>query len=158
MNILHPPFVHFVVALPVAALFAQLTYLATGERTYAKVALRILAFTLLMGLFALYTGNVDAEKLQGTKELTGAAAQLLESHRSFGIWLLGILGLTIVVKWIAAAKASHSWEKLALLGILVTIAATLYQGNRGGELVYRYGAGVNPKSLQQSVTPSQPKE
>jgi uncharacterized membrane protein len=161
MNVLHPPFVHFVVALPVAALFAQLTYLATGERTYAKVALRILAFTLLMGIFAFYTGGVDAEKIADARAILPGGLQTLEAHRSFGLWLLAILFAAIVVKWIAASKASRSWEKLALGMILITIAATLYQGNKGGELVYRYSAGIGGKILEKRLqadpaSPSKP--
>ena len=151
MNVLHPPFVHFVVALPVAALFAQLTYLATGERTYAKVALRILAFTLLMGIFAFYTGGVDAEKIEASRAILSAGLQTLEAHRSFAAWLLAILFATIVVKWIAASKESHSWEKLALGMILITIAATLYHGNKGGELVYKYSAGIDGKILEKRL-------
>ncbi len=163
MNVLHPPFVHFVVALPVAALFAQLTFLATKERTYAKVSLRILAFTLLMGVFAYFTGEIDAEKIQAAQTMVPGGIQALEAHQSFAFWVLAILFATIVIKWIAAAKESLSWEKLALGMILLSIAATLYQGNKGGSLVYKYAAGIDSKILKQrtqnsSLNPKQTKE
>ena len=155
MNVLHPPFVHFVVALPVAALLSQLTYLANGEKTYAKVALRILAFTFLMALFAIYTGNQDAAKVLADHDIIPGGVQILEQHRSFATVTAVILFLTLLVKWVAAAKASHSWEKFALLMIILSIAATLYQGNKGGELVYRYSGGIDKKIIEKRI--EQPK-
>ena len=154
MNVLHPPFVHFVIALPVAALLSQLTYLANGEKTYAKVTLRILAFTLLMALFAIYTGNVDAAKVLADHDILQNGLQQLEAHRTFAWLLVSLLLLTLVVKWIAAAKDSHSWEKIALVMILVTIAATLYQGNKGGGLVYRYSGGIDQKVIEKRIEQS----
>ena len=77
MNVLHPPFVHFVVALPVAALLSQLTYLANKEEIYAKVSLRILSFTFLMAIFAIYTGNVDADKVLMSHNILNSGVNVL---------------------------------------------------------------------------------
>ena len=156
MNVLHPPFVHFVVALPVAALLSQLTYLATGDKTYAKVTLRILAFTFLMALFAIYTGNLDAAKVLADHDILSAGTRILEQHKSFATVTAVILFLTLLAKWIAAAKASSSWEKFALLMILLTITSTLYQGNKGGVLVYRYSGGIDQKIIEKRI--QQPQE
>jgi len=140
MNVLHPPFVHFVVALPVAALLSQLTFLANREEIYAKVALRILSFTFLMTLFAIYTGDADADKVLMSHDILNNGMHILNEHKSFAWIVLLILFLTILTKWIASSKKSIGWEKIALFMIILTIISTLYQGNMGGSLVYKYSA------------------
>ena len=106
---------------------------------------------------------MDAEKIRTAGAILPAGLSTLEAHRSFATWLLVILFLTIIVKWIAASKESRSRGKLALGMILITNDATLYQGNKGRELVYRYSAGIDGKIIDKRLetprpNPTQPKE
>jgi len=151
MNVLHPPFVHFIVALPVAALFSQLTYLATDDRTYSKAAFRIIAFTLLMGLFALYTGMSDAERVVKSGAILSTGLNVLGAHKTFGFIVVGIIAITTLAKWIAVSKGSRRVEKLSLLLIILTILTSLYQGNQGGSLVYKNGAAIDNKIIQKRM-------
>jgi uncharacterized membrane protein len=151
MFVTHPPFVHFVVALPFAALFSQLTYLVTKDFTYSKAAFRILAFSLLMGLFALYTGVVDAENVLKNHEILQRGVLLLSQHKTLGFIVVTLLLLSTLAKWIAVSKKSLKMEKLSLFLIIVTILASLYQGNKGGELVYKNGAGIDGKIIQKRI-------
>ncbi len=151
MYVTHPPFVHFVVALPFAALFSQLTFLATKDLTYSKAAFRILAFSLLMGFFALYTGTVDAENVLKKHEILKQGVSLLAAHKSFAFILITLLLLGTITKWIAVAKSSLKMEKISLIFIIAIILASLYQGNKGGELVYKNSAGIDGKIIQKRI-------
>jgi len=148
MNVLHPPFVHFVVALPVAAFFSQMTYLATREAGYSKAAFRIMAMTFLASLFALYTGMSDAQRVLDGHHLLPAGLSLLATHKTLGIITVVLLLITTIVKWLAISRASISLEKVAVLFIVLTLLTVLYQGRQGGTLVYKHGAGIDTKIVQ----------
>ncbi|WP_201353091.1 DUF2231 domain-containing protein [Hydrogenimonas urashimensis] len=155
MNVLHPPFVHFVIALPLAAFFSQVTYLATLDKTYSKAATRILALSLLISLFALYGGFLDAEKILADHDILEKGVAVLNSHKTFGFIVVGFLALTTFLKWLATNKDLVMLEKISLLLIILTIIATLYQGNHGGSLVYKYSAGIDNRIVNQRVEESQ---
>jgi uncharacterized membrane protein len=148
MNVLHPPFVHFVIALPFAALFSQLTFLATKDETYSKAATRILAFAFLVGLFAIYGGISDAQKILSDGNILPYGKAILKNHRNLGIITVIVLAITTILKWYALDKKSFKYEKLSLVFIILTILFTLYQGNMGGKLVYKYSAGIDNKIIK----------
>ena len=145
MNVLHPPFVHFVVALPVVALFSQLTYMATRDLAYSKAAFRIIAMTMLASFFALYSGMADAQSILDGQHILKKGLDVLADHKTLGIITVVLLVVTTLVKWFAVSRKSHGIEVLAAFLILVTIATTLYQGNLGGKIVYQYGGGIDTK-------------
>ncbi len=148
MNVLHPPFVHFVIALPFAAPFSHLTFLATKDKTYSKAATRILAFALLVSFFAIYGGISDAQKILNDGNILNYGKAVLKSHKTLGIITVVVLGITTVLKWYALDRSSFKLEKLSLVFIIITIAFTLYQGNMGGKLVYKYSAGIDSKIVK----------
>ncbi len=148
MNVLHPPFVHFVIALPLAALFSQLTYLGTGNITYSKAAIRIMAFALLTSFFAVFSGIIDAQEVMRSHHILESGLSVLSAHKTFGFVVVAILLITTVVKWFAISKGSLSLEKFSVVLIILTIATSLYQGKQGGSLVYEYGAGVSKQAIE----------
>ena len=145
MNVLHPPFVHFVVALPVVALFSQLTYMATRNIAYSKAAFRIIAMTMLASFFALYSGMADAQTILEGQHILKKGLDILADHKTLGIITALLLVVTTLVKWLAISRKSHGIEVLAAFLILTTIATTLYQGRQGGKIVYQYGGGIDTK-------------
>lgn len=147
MNVLHPPFVHFVVALPVAAFFSQMTYLATRETGYSKAAFRIMAMTFLASLFALYTGMSDAQRVLDGHHLLPAGLSLLATHKTLGIITVVLLLVTTIIKWLAVSRDSLPLEKVAVLFIVLTVLTVLYQGRQGGTLVYQHGGGIATKVI-----------
>jgi len=148
MNVLHPPFVHFVVALPVAALFSQITYLVTRESAYSKAAFRIMAMTFLASLFALYTGIGDAQRITDAHQLASVGLDTLSNHKTLGIITVVLLLIASLIKWLAVSRTSAAMEKLAMILILLTVLTVLYQGRQGGKIVYQYGGGIETKILQ----------
>ena len=151
MNILHPPFVHFVVALPVIALFSQFTYMVTKDKAYSKAALRIIAFALLASIFSVITGLSDVQKILENHTIVQDGLNILDNHKTFGFIVVAILLATSLTKWFAISKDSPSLENLSLILIMIALAVSLYQGRSGGTLVYKYSAGIDNKVIEQRV-------
>ncbi len=152
MNVLHPPFVHFVIALPLAALFSQLTYLGTGNLTYSKAAIRIMAFALLVSFFAVFSGIIDAQEVMRTDNILESGLAVLNNHKIFGFVVVAILLLTTVVKWFAISRVSLSLEKFSIVLIILSIATSLYQGKQGGSLVYKHAAGISKHVIEARIS------
>lgn len=151
MNILHPPFVHFIVALPVIALFSQFTYMVTKDKAYSKAALRIIAFALLTSIFAVMSGLSDAQKILENHTIIQDGITILNSHKTFGFIVVAILLVTSLTKWFAISKDSTSLENLSLVLIILSLSVSLYQGRSGGTLVYEYSAGIHNKVIEQRI-------
>ncbi|QOR61056.1 DUF2231 domain-containing protein [Sulfurovum sp. ST-21] len=152
MNVLHPPFVHFVIALPLAALFSQLTYLKTADRTYSKAAIRIMVLASLVSFFAIFSGLIDAGKIIQNQNILKSGLPLLDHHKVFGFVVVFILLITTLTKWLALSKNSLTLEKLSLSLIILSISVSLYQGNKGGSIVYKYSGGVDTQIIMNRVS------
>jgi len=151
MNIIHPPFVHFVVALPVVALFSQFTYMVTKDKAYSKAALRIIVFAFLASILSVISGISDAQALIENQNIIQEGVNVLNSHKIFGFVVVAILLVTSLAKWFAISKDSSALENLSLVLIMILLTASLYQGRSGGTLVYKYSAGIDNKIITQRV-------
>lgn len=149
MNLLHPPFVHFVVALPVVALFSQFTYMVTKDKSYSKAALRIIAFSFLTSILAIFGGINDAQRIMDNQNILQEGIIFLDNHKTLGFIVMFILLATTLTKWFAISKDSSLLENISLVLIMITLIGALYQGRSGGELVYKYSAGVDNKIITQ---------
>ncbi|EQB34851.1 hypothetical protein M947_10295 [Sulfurimonas hongkongensis] len=143
MNILHPPFVHFVVALPLIALFSQFTYFVTKDKAYSKAAFRIVGFAMLVSFLAIISGINDVEKIIENQNIVQEGISALNTHKIFGFVVVAILIATSVVKWFAISKNSALYENISFVLIVTLVTVSLYQGRSGGMLVYKYSAGID---------------
>ena len=151
MNVMHPPFVHFVVALPVVALFSQFTYMVTKDKAYSKAATRIIAFALLVSLFAVLSGLSDAEKVMDSNRILQEGVNVLNNHKIFGFVVVAILFVTTLTKWFALSKNSSRLEYLSIALIILACMTSLYQGRSGGSIVYQYTGGIDSQVIVQRV-------
>ncbi len=151
MNVMHPPFVHFVVALPVVALFSQFTYMVTKDKAYSKAATRIIAFALLVSLFAVLSGLSDAEKVMDANKILQEGVNVLNNHKIFGFVVVAILFVTTVTKWFALSKNSSRLEYLSIALIILASMTSLYQGKNGGSIVYQYSGGIDNQVIVKRV-------
>ena len=151
MNVMHPPFVHFVVALPVVALFSQFTYMVTKDKAYSKAATRIMAFALLVSLFAVLSGLSDAEKVMDSNKILQEGVNVLNNHKIFGFVVVAILFVTTVTKWFALSKNSSRLEYLSIALIILASMTSLYQGKNGGSIVYQYSGGIDNQVIVKRV-------
>ncbi len=151
MNVIHPPFVNFIIALPFVALFSQLTYIFTRDKAYSKAALRIMGFTLLISLFAVFSGLGDAEKIIKGHMILQDGIQVINSHKIFGLLVVAILLVTTLTKWFAISKNSSLLENISIVLIIVTLMASLYQGRSGGSIVYKYSGGIDNRIIKKRM-------
>jgi uncharacterized membrane protein len=159
MNVMHPPFVHFVVALPLVALFSQFTYMVTKDKAYSKAATRIIGFALLVSLFAVLSGLSDAEKIMdghtilqdGVNAILQDGVNVLNNHKILGFVVVAILFVTTLTKWFALSKNSSRLEYLSIALIFIVLMTSLYQGRSGGSLVYKYAGGIDNQVITQRV-------
>ncbi len=151
MNVMHPPFVHFVVALPVVALFSQFTYMVTKDKAYSKAATRIIAFALLVSFAAVLSGLNDAEKIMGTTMILQEGVNVLNNHKILGFVVVALLFVTTLTKWFALSKNSYALEYLSVALISIVLMTSLYQGRNGGSLVYQYSGGIDNQVIAKRV-------
>ena len=152
MNVMHPPFVHFVVALPFVALFSQFTYMVTKDKAYSKAAIRIIGFALIVSFFAVLSGLNDADKIIVGHTIVQEGMDALGNHKLFGFVVVAILLLTTIVKWFAISKDSAVLENLSIALIIIVLMTSLYQGRSGGSIVYQYAGGIDSKVVMQRVS------
>jgi uncharacterized membrane protein len=136
--LLHPPIVHFAIVIPVFILLLELINIIMKRRGLTITT--FLFFTMLIVIFfaAFVTGKTDGSETWDM--LTKAGQEDLKEHKLIGIYLMLATVVVMFAKLFAMAIRKW-WMKLIYLLILIGfVAAVLYQGKEGGELVYKYGA------------------
>lgn len=149
---IHPLIVHFPIAFLVGAIGADLLSLVVRRWRWlrpATVALYVVGgastvVTYLTGTWAADAVSVPAE-----------AQSVLTEHSNLGWWTMWFFGTYALVR-----LGAHLWSKtrglIAVQGLLFAIALggsyLLYEtGDRGAEMVYRYGVGVSQPETEEAT-------
>ncbi len=142
MHPIHPMVVHFPIALLLASLLFDLVSLRWRGQEFRATSLSLLALGVLAALVALYTGHVAEEAVEHSGTIP---KQAIETHEvlAFAVfWVFaGLLGLRLLSYWGWIRERSLLVLFLGAGGSVLLLVASYY----GGELVYRYGAGVFPR-------------
>ncbi len=136
--LMHPPVVHFAIVIPVFILLLEIINLVMKRRGLTITT--FVFFTLLMVIYfaAFVTGKTDGSE---TWDMLSQAGQAdLKEHKLIGIYLM--LGTVVIFFLKLFSMALRTWwmKLLYLLALIGFVAAVLYQGKEGGELVYKHGA------------------
>jgi uncharacterized membrane protein len=138
---LHPVFVHFPIALLVAAwVLYILFFFRVAEKPWGFPAYIALLAGTVMLIPALISGSIAEELV----EKNSPAHEVVSNHEIAG-YVLAWLAV-MLTGW--ASWRQKSWKRseagmfLGLLSLLVAIL--FYAGSLGGELVYQHGTGVTP--------------
>ena len=134
----HPIFVHFSIALTGASFTFDLAGALLGRTSLAAAGWWTLALSAGMTLGTVATGIVSRLRLPLEE---GPARSYLRTHMALGPIFFGLLLAASI--WRAALwerSTAVGWTYLTAVGALVLLMAV--QGYLGGELVYRFGAGV----------------
>lgn len=148
---LHPVVDHFTVALIVVAVLVDLA----ASLLWSRFWLRYMALTLLiLGTASAFasqvTGGWEAERIWDS--LSGPGKELLKRHGWWGHYLpYAFLVLALWRIIIQFAGFAYRTRPIYLIVAIIGLAAILYQGDLGGDLVYDYGAGT--ALLQAAATP-----
>ena len=143
--LLHPVAVHFAVVLPLVILILELINLIT-KRKALSITVYIL-FVLLVAVFAAAyaTGLTDGKEAGPLLSKEGMAA--LKSHQLLGTYLVYLALLPLLLK-VVSLMVKKGWSRaLYSIALVVVIALTFFQAEKGSELVYAYGANVSSQQI-----------
>lgn len=142
--LLHPPLVHFAIVLPLVALFFQISYSVSNNYIYSQWASRILIIAAMFMLAAWYTGGLQGQDVYPF--LSDEGQTVLKQHKDIGLYLMVVTIILAIVKFIACKTRHVVLETIVLIGLLAASSGLAYQGFIGGDVVYKYGGGVENHS------------
>jgi len=133
---LHPPVVHFAIALTMTGvIFEILGFLLNRE------SLKHAGFwTFISGVVAVWGAMLTGHEAEEVIEdfLTGDAKKILETHEELGEilpYIFTVLGGLRLYLWFRENKKLYY---LFLAGAVISIGLVGYQGKLGGTLVYEH--------------------
>lgn len=141
---LHPSLVHLPIAMLPVAIGADVAGHATGNRSLMDAGKRAIGIAAVGAAVSALSGLIAQEEVN----VEGKTMDMLITHRNLN------LGLTITAALMAAWRAKRRRPTLAYLGLGLTgIAGVTYSAWLGGQLVYKYGVGVEPAGGQYRENP-----
>jgi uncharacterized membrane protein len=134
---LHPMTVHFPIALYLLGVLLTVGYLWRGYRDYERFAFWSFILSWIATVVASVVGLFDQNQL----EISDPRREYVNPHITAGLALLVINGILLYMRlrW-PNVLSSHRWPYLGLM--LLGLIAVLTTAWLGGELVYRWGVGV----------------
>jgi uncharacterized membrane protein len=141
----HPLFVHFPIALWIAALVFELAARVAKQDALHRAACAVLALGALAAVPAVMTGW----SAEAAVPAAGAAHDVKELHESLMVTssilsaVLAVLGLFVLPRRpLAALRAAF------VVGLLVLAGMVAVGADRGAMLVYHYGTSVDWAAAQ----------
>ena len=134
----HPIFVHFAMALTIFGFGLDWLGSARGRDLWQYAGrLSFFAGVVAIGL-AVVSGWIEQELPGPASAFDEQIQHLLLYHEYVGYGLLGVFLMLAVVRLRIHTRLPVAFVILAIVGLI----GLVIQGYLGGELVYRYGAGV----------------
>lgn len=136
---LHAMAVHFPIALLIIGFFSEIVGLIFKKTFFNKAAL----YFLILGTFGTIVSYLSGDAAgEGIEEgALGKAIALHEQAASITLWLS--IATTLVYGAVELFKYRHKWTKLIIVLLFTALIASVTRtGYLGGQLVYKYGAGV----------------
>jgi uncharacterized membrane protein len=137
----HPALVH----VPIALLIVGFLFEAAGRLSGAEWLPRAAAALLLLGALGAGAAFVSGKAAEERAEDQGVPEAPIESHESAGTATLIVAGLAAVLKLAELTVLKRRARVAGVLALVAYAAAAVLvgiTGFRGGELVYKHGAGV----------------
>jgi uncharacterized membrane protein len=137
--LMHPPIVHFLIAMPVIVLLLEVLNLMMKKKAVGGVSFLLLVLTMVAAVAAYFTGLTDGK--EAYPALTEAAKAALGDHKQLGAYIL--IGSAVVLVLKLLAMLGNKFLKALYILILIIFLVLLFkQGKEGGELVYTHGVNV----------------
>ncbi len=140
---LHPPIVHFAIALTIIGVIFDILGFALKKESlkYAGFWVFIIGIVAVWG--AMLSGEAAEELVEKFVENT-KVEEIFETHEELGKilpWIFTGLGLFRVYLYI---KENSKLMIIYLILAFIGIGLIGYQGRLGGKMVYEHGVGVKP--------------
>ena len=140
---IHTLFVHFPIALWLAALLFEAAAVWRKSDSIHRSALWLLLLGTALGTFAVTTG------LQAAKTAPESLGGLLEVHEQLMLTSYFIAVGLCAFALMAGRQTTQGLRIVLLVGLLLVAIFLTLGADRGAEMVYRYGMGVNWKTAVQ---------
>jgi uncharacterized membrane protein len=135
---LHPLFVHFPIVLWLTALLVEIVAMWNRKDATHRAAVWLLWLGTIGGTFAVFSGLQAGHAVP-----SGPAGPVLEIHEELMLTSYFIaVGLSAFALFLGQ-QLTHGLKVVVLIGLLILAAITTIGADRGAEMVYRYGIGVN---------------
>lgn len=138
--LLHPPVVHFMVALPVIILLLELLNLMFKKKAIGGISYFLIFVTIIVAAAAYLTGLVDGK--EAYPALSEAGKTALSEHKLLGTYLLIASVVVFFFKFLSSVTKSGFMKFLYLMVLIVFVAGIYVQGEEGGKLVFKHGMNV----------------
>lgn len=147
--VLHPPLVHFAIALPVVTSVFGLLYLFTKKEGLSKITSRLLVLTALAMIAAWYTGSKAGPEIYDY--LSDAGKHELIEHKNLGLYLAIAFSAIAILQFLGCQLKRFALQAVAILLLIAATAAVFVQGKHGGEIVYNYGQPFKAYMMQDTL-------
>ncbi len=140
---LHPPIVHFAIALTITGVIFDLLGFVLKKDSLKHAGFWTFIIGVLAVWGAMFSGEAAEEAVERFVEGT-KIENVFESHEELGKllpWIFTGLGLFRIYLYM---KESVKLLIIYLVLAFIGIGLIGYQGRLGGKLVYEYGVGVKP--------------
>jgi len=138
---LHPPIVHFAIALTITGVLFEIIGFFLNKESLKQAGF----WTFMAGVIAVWGAAISGHEAEEAVEkiIKGTPAEeILEKHEDKGKilpWIFTLLGLLRIYLYFKENKKMYI---VYLLIALFCIGLIGYQGRLGGTMVYEYGVGV----------------
>jgi len=147
--LLHPPLVHFAIALPVVTAVFGLLFLITRKEELSKITTRLLVVTTLVMIAAWYTGSKAGPEI--FDYLSSAGKHELLEHKNLGLYLAIAFTVIAVLQFLGCLLKKYALQAVAILLLIAATVMTFVQGKHGGEVVYNYGMPFKAEKMQSAL-------
>ena len=146
---IHPATAHFAIVLPIVALVFGLIYMYTKTEGMSKISSRLYLFAAIAMAGVWYTGSQAGPEIYDY--LSAQGQETLVNHKNYGVYLAFAMGGIALLKILGCRLKNVLLETIATLLLVVATAATLYQGNIGGEITYKHGMPFKAYMMEDSL-------
>ncbi len=143
--VLHPALVHFALLLPVVALLLHILGLASKNIAYRKAANLFFYLGVISILLASLSGRIAGPDVKPLLSQEGQA--LFTEHMNIGYALAVYFLFLALLKTISFAITHRLFRVFMAILLLAGVGGLFVQAEHGGELVYKYAAGVDTDNL-----------
>lgn len=141
---LHPLIVHFPIALIIVILACDTIGFFFKRKSFFEIGTILSVFALTGAAAAVISGLVAEDSAWQIAQ----AHEIIENHEIAGLIFLGFMAIYTAFRIVFRRKISGKLGWLSLLLALWGSAIVARVGFLGGELVFRYGTGVQQAEIQ----------
>lgn len=138
--LLHPPVMHFMIAVPVIILILELINLILKKKAIGGISFFFVFLTVFLAAATYLTALVDGKEAYATLSEAGKIA--LSEYQLLWTYLLLGSAVLFFFKLVSVITKNGFMKFLYMLVLLIFVSGIIKQGLYEEELVYKYGMNV----------------